>query len=199
MKIISIQGPQAVGKSTLISNLQQEFKRGVLQGVQVEEKKPFNFPDQYNLENPEEFLKNQRIYFANELKRWEMLKNFKCYGVILDRGPEDTICFSYIFPRFLRAEWNIDAHIPALTKRYIKNTSHRIIYLTASYESIQARKLLDTTRDRNYCISSSEYWKLEKDYFASLDKTIIIDTTNCSQLEVTNICLDVLHDALKQG
>ncbi|NLJ38530.1 MAG: hypothetical protein GX432_07180 [Candidatus Atribacteria bacterium] len=132
----------------------------------------------------------------SELARWDEIKNYDCEIILLDRGPEDTICFSYSYPVFLDVEWSPETIIPQLEKKYIKRRSDLIIYLDASVKALLNRINGDIRR-RESLDFIINYSKIEKDYYNKLSYVSYLDTTDIQPSVVALKCLDIIQEHLK--
>lgn len=195
MKIFSLQGPHAVGKTTLFKNLINSYNDLSFGRLH------FNKKDKVQIEgivlsNYSDFRLNQECYFKQEQYRWHQLKEEVCEGIVLDRGPEDTICFSYTYPRFINANWNIDDLIPGFISKYIHQFSNKIIYLYATYEIIQKRMDSSVNRKRQVFEEREALFVLEKRYYESLGNTIFIDTSALSAADLVNQVMEIIRQDL---
>lgn len=194
MKIISIQGPWSVGKSTLIRRL------GDIPRLNAFTMKEFGDDERsvrdnmnLNLSLKAEFLENQKIFFLGEHLRYEKIRKLQSDYLILDRGPEDTLCFTEIHPKAINASWEIETESAELKYKYIHYKSDCIIYLDASLDAVLNRRNLDNTKNRkNFEQYMNLYYKLEKDYFLGNDKCRYIDTTNQTAQEVLSHVLNLI-------
>jgi len=193
-KIISLQGPWATGKSSLIKALTNDITLDC-SGFKEFGNEEREQRDKINLDlsKKTDFIKNQEIFFKGELSRYEKIKKLSSKLVILDRGPEDTICFSRIHPRAINASWNIDKEINHFIDKYICYSSNIIIYLYADIDVLIKRKENDFTKiRRNHGKYLSLYYELEKKNFSQLPNSIMIDTTNISKTKVFEIVKEYL-------
>ncbi len=195
MKTISIQGPWSVGKSSLISGLSSimELDSYTMKEFGDEERIIRDKLD-LDLTLKEDFLKNQEIFFEGESLRYEKIRRLNHDYLILDRGPEDTLCFSEIHPKAIGADWRADAEILELSQRLIRFRSDAIIYLDATQETLEQRRSSDETKKRrNYKLYMGLYYHLEKEYFMNLRNCTRIDTTNLDASQVLSFCLKIIR------
>ena len=200
MKILSIQGPPAVGKTTLLKKLVEKTKYDVIVNSEIFEKeKKMQIIKGYDLKSYSDFLKNQQSFFSCEYRRWQRVKDLECQALLFDRGPENTICFSYVYPRAINATWNIDSHIPTFIKKYILRESDQIIYLYADKLILEKRKSTDLLRERKYFETIMQYYELELEYYGKKENVEFIDTTCLSAEDVVAKCEKILIATLEEG
>lgn len=194
MKIISIQGPRAVGKSSLIDALKDnsDFSLTTMKEFGYEERKKRDL-FQFDLTIKAHFLRNQEIFFQGEYLRYKKIMKISTDYLVLDRGPEDTLCFSEIYPKIINKGWNIQRELQELKNKYIKYESDIIIYLDASIDIIKQRQINDNRKIRsNFSDYISSYYKLEKEYFLKIPTTIYINTMNSTTKNVYEIVVEHL-------
>jgi dephospho-CoA kinase len=197
MKVISIQGSQAVGKSTVIRGLVQSKTYNIIGTREFgENEKRVQQIKNFNLEDRCGFLKNQVVFFKGESKRWSKIKEYPYDGIVLDRGPEDTICFSYIHPKVINASWSIEEVVPKLIEKYIKRESDVVIYLYAQKNVLIERKKQDTGRERLIFDKLLGYYPLEMDFYRGLKNTVFVDTTELSPSDVLKKCSRIVAKTL---
>lgn len=90
---LSIQGPQAVGKTTAIKAIEPCFKEVIFSYENpfpiVKKRKDLGL----DISIEGDFIKNQRLFIEAEIKRYRVLEN---QAVVFDRGPEDTECYTIL-------------------------------------------------------------------------------------------------------
>lgn len=198
MKIISFEGPPAVGKSSVIKGIVDKTRFNIIATREFGEKeKKIQQQRNFNLNTKEDFIKNQIFFFRGEMTRWQKIQKYNCDGIILDRGPEDTICFSYIHPRVINANWNIDSIIPRLKKKYVLRESDIVIYLYAEESILLKRKTNDFSRQRLIFDKLLQYYHFEINFYSKLENTIFINTTELSLFDVIQACEQVVIKAME--
>lgn len=183
--VISLQGPQAVGKTTAARRLQRKMN-----GVH------FDFEDPYpvvlkrnrmglDINTEDGFIENQRLFIEAECERYNHLPPGI---VIMDRGPEDTECFTLVYPKTIGADWDIESALSMeLSKLRACKVDH-ILYLTASPQTLLQRKEVDVSRRRGaFDIKRFEFF--EK-WFREHTQAEFIDVSNSGIEEVE----EMVHD-----
>jgi len=186
MKIYTVQGPWAAGKSTLLARMSSVFGSDVLPvsefGVQERRTR-----DGYKLDinKRDDFIANQEIFHRAERTRVERLSKQGVKQVLFDRGPEDTLCFSRIHPIAISAEWDVSSEMHRLAGTYITHRSTKILYLRASKETLSRRRKNDNTKPRkNFEEFIDLYYDLELGFYAELPNVHFLDTDRMSGEEV---------------
>ena len=145
--VISLQGPQAVGKTTVARRLQRKM-------TDVH----FYFEDPYpvvakgmsmglDINTKDGFIESQRLFIEAECDRYERLP---CGRIVMDRGPEDVECFTLVYPKTLGADWNIECALSKELSRLRARRSDHILYLSASRQVLLRRKEADAGRRRGF-------------------------------------------------
>jgi deoxyadenosine/deoxycytidine kinase len=194
MKIVSIQGPWSVGKSTLLGNLQKCSRLDIFTmkefgDCERSERDKYNF----DLSVKEDFVKNQEVFFKGELARHHRIQSLSNAYIALDRGPEDTICFSTIHPKAIKAKWDIATELTSMVREYINYQSDLIVYLYADIEILRQRKIRDSEKRRsNFDYYLDLYYEYELDYFKNDSRTVFINTTDMTTESVFAKVMDLL-------
>ena len=167
---IDIDGPSAVGKTTLIHQLYSEIPNvSFVDELLMQKSNPYS-----QWETSEDFLKKQLWFFENTLKRYMITSDAKRGDVqINDIGIIDVIIHTVIFPIVNELPWNVFTQF----KNYIINNYQNIdlanivVYLYASEQILRQRKSNDTLRKRNAFESNIRLYPLQKKFYLRLEQT----------------------------
>lgn len=186
MKIFTVQGPWAAGKSTLLARMSDAYGSDILPvsefGVQ-ERRTRDGFKLDINKRG--DFIANQEIFHHAEYERVKRLRELGVKQVLFDRGPEDTLCFSRIHPIAISAEWDVSAEMKRLAEKYITHRSTKILYLRASKETLARRRKNDHTKPRKTFEAFIDlYYDLELEFYAELPNVRFLDTDQLNGEEV---------------
>lgn len=186
MKIFTVQGPWAAGKSTLLARLSNAYGNDILPvsefGVQ-ERRTRDGF--KLDINKKDEFVANQEIFHRAEYERVNRLREQGIEQVLFDRGPEDTLCFSKIHPIAISAEWDVSAEMQRLAETYISHRSTKILYLRASKETLTRRRKNDHTKPRKtFEEFVNLYYDLELEFYSKLPNVWFLDTDEMSGEDV---------------
>lgn len=178
MKIYTVQGPWAAGKSTLLARMSDKYGSDILPvsefGVQ-ERRTRDGFKLDINVRD--DFITNQEIFHRAEYERVKRLREQGVKQVLFDRGPEDTLCFSRIHPIAISAEWDVSTEMQQLAEQYITHRSTKILYLRASKETLTKRRKNDHTKPRKTFEAFIDlYYDLELEFYAELPNVWFLDT-----------------------
>lgn len=186
MKIYTVQGPWAAGKSTLLARMSDAYGSDILPvsefGVQERQTR-----DGFKLDinARDDFVANQEIFYYAEHERVKHLREQGVKQVLFDRGPEDTLCFSRIHPIAISAEWDASAEMERLAKKYITHRSTKILYLRASKVTLASRRKNDRTKPRKTFEAFIDlYYDLELEFYAELSNVYFLDTDEMNGEEV---------------
>jgi len=186
MKIFTVQGPWAAGKSTLLARMSTAYGNDILPvsefGIQ-ERRTRDGF--KLDINNRDDFVTNQEIFHCAEFERVKRLREHGVKQVLFDRGPEDTLCFSKIHPIAISADWDTSAEIKKLADQYITHRSTKILYLRASKETLIRRRKNDHTKPRKtFEAFIGLYYDLELEFYAELPNVYFLDTDDMTGEEV---------------
>lgn len=186
MKIYTVQGPWAAGKSTLLARMSGAYGSDILPvsefGVQ-ERRTRDGF--KLDINKRDDFVANQEIFHRAEHERVKHLREQGVKQVLFDRGPEDTLCFSRIHPIAISAEWDVSAEMQQLAEKYITHRSTKILYLRASKETLTHRRKNDLTKPRKtFEAFINLYYDLELEFYAELPNVYFLDTDEMNGEEV---------------
>jgi hypothetical protein len=102
--VLSLQGPQAVGKTTVLRRLQKR-----LPGVHFDFENPYPVVAKRNrlgldINTKAGFIANQSLFIKAECQRYRSLPEGR---VVMDRGPEDSEFYTLTHPQRLGVDWDI--------------------------------------------------------------------------------------------
>jgi predicted ATPase len=186
MKIFTVQGPWAAGKSTLLARMSTAYGKEILPvsefGIQ-ERRTRDGF--KLDINKRDDFVTNQEIFYRSEYERVRRLREQGVKQVLFDRGPEDTLCFSKIHPIAISADWDVSAEMQQFAEKYITHRSIKILYLRASRETLVRRRENDYTKQRKTFEAFIDlYYNLELEFYSELPNVSFLDTDDMSGEEV---------------
>lgn len=168
MIFIDIDGPSAIGKTTLIQSLNEKIPDSESVNELLSQK-PNPYP---NWKTPEEFLKKQLWFFDNTVQRYltpdSALPDQKIR--INDIGITDVLIHTLIYPAANGLSWDVFTEF----KNSIINTypdlalANHIFYLYASEDTIADRRKRDTKRVRNAFESNMKLYPYQKEFYFRL-------------------------------
>jgi len=186
--VFSIQGPHAIGKSTLLqqiaaANLGIRVCRETV--ADLENRKVAERLDMAVLED---FCTNQRRFI-----RWE-IERYRSYHpgevVVVDRGPDSTEFFTLNFPKVMGLPWDATMALSPDLRALRRCSADRLLYLCAREAVIRQRAASDDrvrpTFDRWLTLFESEARK----WFALNPRCVFFDT---SAMDPTGLRDYVLH------
>lgn len=167
---IDIDGPSAVGKTTLIHQLYREIPNAsFVDELLMQKSNPYS-----QWKTSEDFLKKQLWFFENTLRRYITTSDSKYSDVqINDIGIIDVIIHTAIFPIVNKLPWDIFTQF----KNSIMNNyqdiglANIVLYLYASEQVLRQRKSNDVLRARNAFESNIQLYPLQKKFYFVLANT----------------------------
>lgn len=189
--IVSLQGPMAVGKTTVACRLERRLKDV-----------HFNYEDPYPLVaernrlrldiNMEDgFIQNQKLFIQAACDRYDRLP---AGSVVMDRGPEDTECFTLSYPLRIGVNWDVlSALAPELAELKERRSDH-VLYLTASPEILLLRKHSDVTRGRR--AFDLEAFSIYEDWFRQNTDAVFVDVGLLAPDEVEELMYEMITTRL---
>lgn len=167
---IDIDGPSAVGKTTLIHQLCREIPNAsFVDELLMQKSNPYS-----QWKTSEDFLKKQLWFFENTLRRYITTSDSKHSDVqINDIGIIDVIIHTAIFPIVNKLPWDIFTQF----KNSIMNNyqdiglANIVLYLYASEQVLRQRKSNDVLRARNAFESNIQLYPLQKKFYFVLANT----------------------------
>ena len=149
--IFEVEGPSAVGKTTLINALIRNGYKG------IDESPPDKRPLKKSLNNkltPLDFLRNQLWYADDALARYakisEQTDDVSCG--LLDMGMFHVACYTWLFPVLSGYDWSVYEKFKDYIQKQsteIKNQARRMIYIDADLKTLCERKENDQYRRRD--------------------------------------------------
>ena len=167
---IDIDGPSAVGKTTLIHQLYREIPNAsFVDELLMQKSNPYS-----QWKTSEDFLKKQLWFFENTLRRYITTSDSKHSDVqINDVGSFDVLIHTAIFPIVNKLPWDIFTQF----KNSIMNNyqdiglANIVLYLYASEQVLRQRKSNDVLRARNAFESNIQLYPLQKKFYFVLANT----------------------------
>jgi len=178
MKIFTVQGPWAAGKSTLLARLSDVYGRDILPVSEFGVQERLERDDlKLDINKRGDFITNQKIFHHAEYERVKHLRESGVKQVLFDRGPEDTLCFSKIHPIAISAYWDVSVEMQELAEKYITHRSTKILYLQASRETLASRRKNDHAKARKmFEIFIDLYYDLEIAFYTELPNVLVLNT-----------------------
>ena len=184
--IFALEGPRAVGKTTLLNNLENlnpDIK--VFPGYKYQGKS-------FDMTTFEGFCENQKIYCQQKLRQYSELNDNDIN--VVTRGTENIIFFSLTYPQIMGYNWNVISILQNELTELEAAKSDTIIYLDASNEVILARSERDM-RQRPNIQCWLELWSNEmRKFFLKQPRCIFIDTNFLTEVEVATEVLKRIND-----
>ena len=167
---IDIDGPSAVGKTTLTHQLYREIPNAsFVDELLMQKSNPYS-----QWKTSEDFLKKQLWFFENTLRRYITTSDSNHSNVqINDIGIIDVIIHTAIFPIVNKLPWDIFTQF----KNSIMNNyqdiglANIVLYLYASEQVLRQRKSNDVLRARNAFESNIQLYPLQKKFYFVLANT----------------------------
>ncbi|MBO6703183.1 MAG: AAA family ATPase [Pseudomonadales bacterium] len=188
-RAISLQGPQAVGKTTALKAIEKKLEST---NVSYEIIRPIverREEQQLNIFEQEGFVQNQKLFIEGELVRYATLPD----GLtVFDRGPEDTECFSITFPKLIGQDWDIELLLSNELNRLRECVVESILYLTARDEVLLERKEADESRRR--FSFNLEHFRLFESWYKKNPKVRFLDVSSLSEEDVENSVMEWIRE-----
>jgi len=182
--IIALQGPRAVGKSTLTENIRIENRN-----IDIHE--GFRYTARlFNLDDENEFYENQRIYIRQKIQQYQHLDAAKDNLIV--RGAEDIYFYTCHYPKSRGFSWKVKENLGEELKELGRYRSAFILYLDATEKMLQRRNAGDT-RNRKDLDEWMNGWHMDmRRYFSELDQTRMINTELMNKEEVYQSVISVI-------
>ncbi|MEY8353215.1 hypothetical protein AALB39_07610 [Lachnospiraceae bacterium 54-53] len=166
MITIDIDGPSAVGKTTLIRSLNEKLPDSAPVSELLSQK-----PNPYiRWTTPEEFLKKQLWFFEHTVQRYLLPASPDQKIRINDIGITDVIIHTFIYPAANNLPWDVFTDFQqAVIHNYPDLAlANHIFYLHASAGTIAERRKGDTQRIRNAFESNMKLYPYQKEFYFRL-------------------------------
>jgi len=181
--VISIEGGQAVGKTTLADRLKSRFP-----DIHVEFENPSPIVKKrkslgLDITTKRGFIENQRLFIEAEMEKFHKLPKAM---VILDCGPEAVESYAINYPKSIGADWNVADALSNELANLRKCRSDRILYLQAANDTLRSRNSTDKIHNRGWFEHYIEkLHPLEEAWFLALPQTEVIrvDQLNSDEVE----------------
>lgn len=170
MIVIDIDGPSAVGKSSLIRNLQKDLPEAFpIDELLAKKSNPF-----CNWKTYDDFLQKQLWFFDNTLRRYT--DNVSASGPhalqLNDIGVIDVIVHTAVFPLANHLPWSVFSAFREQVRCHYRDLpfASLVLFLYASEEALRLRREQDPLRVRNAFDSNLRLYPLQKDFYFMLAK-----------------------------
>ncbi len=171
MIFIDIDGPSAVGKSSLIRSLQKDLPETFpVDELLAQKSNPF-----CSWKTPEDFLQKQLWFFDNTLRRYtDSVSASGPHALQLnDIGVIDVIVHTAVFPLANHLPWSVFPAFREQVRCHYRDLplAGLVLFLYASEETLRFRKQQDHVRVRNSFDSNLRLYPLQKDFYFMLAET----------------------------
>lgn len=163
---IDIDGPSAVGKTTLIRSLcQNDAGIRTVDELLMQKKNPY-----LSWETEEAYLQKQLWFFDQTLQRYTSLPVLDGELQINDIGITDVIVHTWVYPRVNLPDWDIWRPFVKQVKEQFENLelADLVIYLHAKEEVLRKRQQEDIARVRGAFESNLRLYAGQKQCYAYL-------------------------------
>lgn len=188
---IAIHGGMAVGKTTLIKQIEQAYPN---LNCSYEDISPVTKKIHLLALNKNEYcdyLINQDFFIKHEIKRYKHLEN---ETVLMDYSAEEVAFQTLTFPKVFHSNWQMH-HINRLAGQLLPYYVNHILYLDASPSILKIRKQNDCSRPRK---SFDDYLHgihvLKREWFRTLNHVTFLDTSNMNQADVFSFTISWLKE-----
>ncbi|MBM7636653.1 deoxynucleoside kinase [Streptococcus saliviloxodontae] len=190
--IISIQGSMAVGKTTLVTYLQNIIPEAyvsyedigpVVEEVSARELDKHLFRD---------YVAIQRLWIQHEIKRYDKVKDKPL--VLMDFGAEEIEFYTLNYPLAIGEDWDVSGALSEEIAELRSCLPDVIIFLEASDDTLKERRIADKSRRRQFFDFQLErLLPLKRAWFKQQDRGVhMINTDDLSVEEVAQEVLKVL-------
>jgi len=187
--IIALQGPRAVGKSTLTENIRNGNRNIVVH-------EGFKYTGRlFNLDDENEFYENQRIYIRQKIQQYQQLDAAKDNLIV--RGAEDIYFYTCQYPKNRGFSWKVKENIGEELKKLGRYRSDLILYLDATEKMLQIRNTKDTRNRKNLDEWMKDWYMNMRRYFSELGQTRMINTELMNKEEVYQSVISVIANEEK--
>ena len=182
--IIALEGARAVGKTTLLNNIQKvDNSIKVFHGYKYRGKN-------FDLNSVEGFCANQLIYIHQKLEQYATVNDAEIN--LITRGTEDIIFYTLNYPRIMGCDWNVESRLDAWISRLKAKKSDAIIYLDATDEIILERNNNDM-RNRPNLKNWLILWQDEmRRWFSNYNNCVFVDTSQLIAAEVADKVFELI-------
>lgn len=169
MILLDIDGPSAVGKTTLIHRLYHEIPNlSSVDELLMQKTNPYS-----QWKTADDFLQKQLWFFENTLRRYTLESRDKAYDIqVNDIGIIDVIAHTGIFPIVNEFSWEVFTQFKNHIIKHYQNLSlsNIVVYLYAPEQILCQRKTDDALRKRNAFESNIRLYPLQKKFYFMLQE-----------------------------
>lgn len=163
--MIALEGPKAVGKSTLTAGLDGNGIV-VMEGFSLA---PLQEPDE------DTFCQNQALYIRQKIEQLRSLREATDYLIV--RGPENILHYTLYYPLIKHKKWNVQEKLQDEIAELRQFKSDRILYLNASQECLLERAHLDPKKQRVALTQwLNDWYEPLYRYFSRIPYSFILNT-----------------------
>lgn len=175
--IVTLEGPRAVGKTTLTDRFIKERNDIiVIEGFYIE-----NTPKTINDE--EYFYENQRKYITQKIQQMDSLDENSNYLIV--RGPEGIDEYTLTYPKIYGFTWPVEEVLKKELEELRKRRSDLVLYLDADKNILKQRCLNDKVKIRtNYDDYLNLWYEKMRSSFSKYPNVKLLDTSAMSKNEV---------------
>lgn len=183
--IVALEGPRAVGKTTLLTAIQDTLP-------QIQVFSGFKLKSSYNLDNETGFCDNQKEYIERKINQYNLVDSSKMN--LITRGTENVLFYTRTYPIIKGYnDWQVYNKLKEYFIRLNQQRSDLIIYLDANCEVLQDRNKKDT-RQRLWFDKELRTWNMMmKSWFMRYNNCIFIETSNLNANEVHDHVFEILN------
>lgn len=179
----SLQGSMAVGKTTALRFMEKDSEIHVsyesnTHVIREIKRRSLN-KNSYN-----DYLEIQKLFIQNELRRYKESSVYEC--TVMDFGAEEIEFYTLNYPKAIGADWDIVNPLKKELKLLKNCFPKRILYLSATKETLLARKKGDETRNREFFdFYLQNLLPLKQEWFAKRDDVDVLEVDNVTENEMS--------------
>lgn len=183
--IVALEGPRAVGKTTLLNGIQDMLP-------QVQVFPGFKLETTYNLDEEIGFCNNQKKYIRRKINQYNSVYSSKIN--MITRGTENVMFYTWAYPVIkCYNSWQVENKLQSDLIRLNQKRSDLIIYLNANNDVLSERNKNDI-RERIWFDNELSIWNIMmKSWFMKYDNCIFIETSALSAHEVQDCVCKILN------
>ncbi len=181
--VLSIMGGMAVGKTTLLKQIEQRMDQVEVSFEDISVVNSIVKSRKLDKYNQSDFVEIQKLFIEAEIERYEkMLKQSHRSVIIFDLGAKEIEFYTKFFPKSIGCEWNVCEILQNELSELCKCYYNGILYLDASDETLRKRMSSDKSRKRgffeHYLESLHPY---KKTWIKNITNITIINTDNLNE------------------
>lgn len=198
VRIISLQGPMAVGKTSILERLACKIPDAKVFYEDIRHPLAIIKENQWNKDVFEDYIKCQKTFILHELDRYQKYANDSL--VFLDYGAEELWFYTINYPKTRGFDWPIASAMEKELSQLKDCFPDKVILLDADKSVLLKRKENDKMRHRQFFSYSTEYlYPLKRTWLAEFPNITTIDTSYLTIDQVVNqICEVLLEEGIIQ-